>query len=65
MKNLQNYGVQELSAKEIKETDGGIIICGIAVASWVVWTVGGLCVGALGLGVYNGYQSTAAAAEEC
>tara|TARA_R110002096_G_scaffold184679_2_gene363269 strand:+ start:1178 stop:1354 length:177 start_codon:yes stop_codon:yes gene_type:complete len=24
MKNLQNFGVQELSAKEIKQTDGGI-----------------------------------------
>ena len=23
MKNLQNFGVQELNAKEIKETDGG------------------------------------------
>jgi hypothetical protein len=23
MKNLQSFGVQELSAKEIKETDGG------------------------------------------
>jgi hypothetical protein len=25
MKNLENYGVQELNAKEIKETDGGLI----------------------------------------
>ncbi|WP_299104058.1 hypothetical protein [uncultured Tenacibaculum sp.] len=25
MKNLQNYGVQELSAKEIKETEGGFL----------------------------------------
>jgi len=25
MKNLQNFGVQELSAKEIKETNGGLI----------------------------------------
>jgi hypothetical protein len=23
MKNLENFGVQELNAKEIKETDGG------------------------------------------
>ena len=23
MKNLENYGVQELNAQEIKETDGG------------------------------------------
>jgi predicted branched-subunit amino acid permease len=59
MKNLQSFGVQELNAKEIRETDGGIIICGIAVAAWVVWTVGGLCVAALGLGVYNGYKNAA------
>ncbi|MCL7752474.1 hypothetical protein [Polaribacter sp. Z022] len=25
MKNLQNFGVQELSVKEIRETDGGIL----------------------------------------
>jgi len=25
MKHLENYGVQELSAKEITETDGGFI----------------------------------------
>lgn len=25
MKNLQSYGVQELNAKEIRETDGGVI----------------------------------------
>lgn len=25
MKNLENYGVQEMNAKEISETDGGII----------------------------------------
>ena len=25
MKNLQNFGVQELSAREIKETDGGFL----------------------------------------
>tara|TARA_R110002050_G_scaffold238372_1_gene374449 strand:+ start:232 stop:405 length:174 start_codon:yes stop_codon:yes gene_type:complete len=25
MKNLQNFGVQELSAKEIKEIEGGFI----------------------------------------
>lgn len=65
MKNLKNFGVQEMNSKEMKETDGGIVICGIVVASWVVWTVGGLCVAALGLGAYNGYQSAAAAAEEC
>tara|TARA_R110000868_G_scaffold172128_1_gene407938 strand:- start:719 stop:874 length:156 start_codon:yes stop_codon:yes gene_type:complete len=25
MKNLENFGVQELDAREIRETDGGII----------------------------------------
>lgn len=25
MKNLENYGVQELNAREIQETEGGII----------------------------------------
>lgn len=25
MKNLENYGVQKMSAKEIEETDGGYI----------------------------------------
>lgn len=24
MKNLENYGVQELNAQEIRETDGGV-----------------------------------------
>jgi len=33
MKNLENYGVQELNAREIRETDGGIWeIIGIATA---------------------------------
>ena len=26
MKNLENYGVQELNAKEIMETDGGWVV---------------------------------------
>ena len=25
MKNLENYGVQELDAREIQETDGGLV----------------------------------------
>lgn len=25
MKNLENYGVQEMNAKEMKKTDGGIL----------------------------------------
>lgn len=30
MKNLKNYGVQELDAKEIKETQGGGILAWLA-----------------------------------
>jgi hypothetical protein len=30
MKNLQNFGVQELSVKEIKETEGG---------GWLGWVI--------------------------
>jgi hypothetical protein len=26
MKNLENFGVQELNAREIKETDGGLML---------------------------------------
>ena len=38
MKNLENYGVQELNAQEIKETDGGVlgiddIIAGIIIGA--------------------------------
>jgi len=32
MKNLENYGVQELDALEIKETDGGDLGIGEAIA---------------------------------
>ena len=36
MKNLENYGVQEMNAKEITETEGGILVL-IAVAfAWGV-----------------------------
>ena len=40
MKNLQNFGVQEMNAKEIKETDGGLFliflagVAGIYAAGW-------------------------------
>ena len=40
MKNLQNYGVQALNAKEIKETDGGffatafLTVLGVAVIGY-------------------------------
>jgi lactobin A/cerein 7B family class IIb bacteriocin len=46
MKNLQNFGVQEMSAKEIKETDGGLILTAIAIGSfWLAsfsigWMIG-------------------------
>ncbi len=38
MKNLENYGVQEMNASEIKEIDGGVfgwddILIGIAIAA--------------------------------
>ena len=39
MKNLQNFGVQELSAKEIRETSGGFfpwIILGIVALATVI-----------------------------
>ncbi len=32
MKNLENYGVQEMNAKEIREVDGGSILGFLAVA---------------------------------
>ena len=40
MKNLENFGVQELDVKEIRETDGGII---------------GLLLSAFAMGVAYGY----------
>ena len=43
MKNLQNFGVQELSAKEISETQGGAIFtwllamgAGYLIGRWIV-----------------------------
>jgi len=37
MKNLEKYGVQEMSSKEVRNTDGGI-----APIIWVIIVVGGL-----------------------
>jgi lactobin A/cerein 7B family class IIb bacteriocin len=50
MKNLQNFGVQEMSAKEIKETDGGCILTAIAIGGfWLAsFTVGWMIGTALG-----------------
>lgn len=48
MKNLENYGVLEMNAKEIKETDGGIaplIVYGL-------WLCAGIAVG-LVVGYYT------------
>jgi hypothetical protein len=45
MKNL-TFGVQELSGKEIKETDAGLLLTAIAVGSFwfacfiIVWKIG-------------------------
>jgi hypothetical protein len=39
MKNLENYGVQEMNAKEIQEIDGGSwwrVLGPIATAAWVI-----------------------------
>ena len=37
MKNLENYGVQEMNAREIKETDGGDFGLGIAIAGALIY----------------------------
>ena len=39
MKHLENYGVQELNAREMKTTDGGggrIMVC-VGMYCWVHW----------------------------
>ena len=50
MKNLQNFGVQELSIKEIRETNGGLLLTAIAIGSfWLAsFTVGWMIGTALG-----------------
>ena len=46
MKNLENFGVQELNAKEIKETDGGFIPLVIWGIAFTASEVAGIAVGA-------------------
>ena len=46
MKNLENYGVQELNAKEIRETEGGAIL-GLMLAMGLGYLVGRWIVGKL------------------
>jgi lactobin A/cerein 7B family class IIb bacteriocin len=50
MKNLQSFGVQELSAKEVKEIDGGLLLTCIAIGGfWLAsFTVGWMIGTALG-----------------
>jgi len=36
MKNLENYGVQELNAREIRETEGGFLIVILVIAALLV-----------------------------
>jgi|TARA_B110000037_G_C17123440_1_gene506928 lactobin A/cerein 7B family class IIb bacteriocin len=46
MKNLQNFGVQELSASEIREVDGGfvpLIIWGVYLSANAVAGIIGTC----------------------
>lgn len=56
MKNLENYGVQEISQKQAEDINGGIhpalIVLGV------------VAVVAFGVGVYNGYQEAKQAAEK-
>lgn len=51
MKNLEEFSVQELNAKEIKETDGGFF----DVVHYSLLIVGGI----FALGAYNGYHAAA------
>ncbi len=51
MKNLNNLEFQELSKQEATEINGGIVCGGLCIGIIAV-----VAVGALGLGIYNGYQ---------
>ena len=53
MKNLESFGVQELNAKEIRETDGGF-------AGWVV----GAFLGSFLYGIVEDWDANVAAFEE-
>lgn len=43
MKSLENYGVHSLSAKEIKETEGGLMIMGALAVCLAVAYLAGTC----------------------
>jgi lactobin A/cerein 7B family class IIb bacteriocin len=52
MKNLENFGVQELNTKEMEETNGGVAILGVLAV--VAVGAGVLVVGAaVGYGLYR------------
>lgn len=64
MKNLKVFGVQELDAKEMRETDGGILPVILKVAEWVAvalaWEIAsnpGASQEAMSEGFENGYNS--------
>lgn len=40
MKNLQNYGVQEMNAKEIRNTDGGFLPLVLVLAWYLLGPMG-------------------------
>ncbi len=62
-KNEEFSGIQELTFDEVGEVNGAlfpIIIAGYVITAKgaAIATVGLAAVGAFGVGVYNGYQST-------
>lgn len=57
MKNSENYNVQELDIKEIRETDGGIlpiVVFGVAIGQKAI--DGAVPAGIFAIGAYVGYQ---------
>lgn len=56
MKNLklENFGVQEMDAKEMEEKNGGILPI---IALFIITH---LAMGAMAIGAYNGYKAAAA-----
>ncbi|MDR2475285.1 MAG: class IIb bacteriocin, lactobin A/cerein 7B family [Bacteroidales bacterium] len=62
--DLNAYGVSEMNAAEMRQTDGGIfplVICGVVItAKAAAWIAGGcVAAGIFGAGVYVGYQEAA------
>ena len=60
MKNLQNFGVQELNSNEMRQIDGGIIpiiVFGIVIGWKAI--AGAVAVGIFAAGVYVGYKQAA------